>query len=235
MREISIRNWSEPLPNQGIAVVFDIFRCTSTVHCLFSKKPKSIFVGKSLAELREANISFTKEAQIFSELSQSIECMERLDNSPHLALESKLLDRVLIATTTGTPSMFAAREYRKVFLGSLMNFSALIKVLSQFEEPITLLPAAPSSWGHVEDEAAAQAVAIALEGFSDNAEFVRECAESAKAKILASTRVTDLVRKLPHGREDTNASLDIDRFDFVLNLDFASAPHSLLAQVKEYS
>jgi phosphosulfolactate phosphohydrolase-like enzyme len=235
MRTLSIRNWSEPLPNKGIAVVFDIFRCTSTLHCLYSRKPKRLFVGQSLAEIREAKLSFTKEAQIFSELSQEIECAERFDNSPNLALTKPLQHRILVATTTGTPAMFAARKYRKVILGSFLNFSALVQTLSNLEEPITLLPAAPPQWKHSEDEAAAQSVATALEGFSDNAEFVRKCAESGKAKIHESTRVTDLIKKLPYGKEDTDASLDIDRFSFVLELDFEASPHPLIARVQEYN
>jgi hypothetical protein len=55
-------------------------------------------------------------------------------------------------------------------------------------------------------------VATALEGFANLPEFVRGCAERARAAILASPRPEALAKKLEHGREDVGIALEIDRF-----------------------
>jgi phosphosulfolactate phosphohydrolase-like enzyme len=136
----------------------------------------------------------------------------------------------LVATTTGTPAMFAAKKFEKVYVGSFVNFSALVAALSSYEGAITLIPAAVPDWEHVEDEIACQTVATALEGFSNMPEFVRECAESGKARILASPRPSILAGKLVTGVEDVEIALEIDRVSQVLSLRFDD---SVLAEVKK--
>lgn len=233
---LSVRSWQNGFENpRGIAVVFDVFRCTTTVHCLHSRNPKEIYVGKSLAELRERDQALVKNWRIFSELSQPIDCLERFDNSPEKALAHSLRpgDTALVATTTGTPAMFAARGFEKVYLGTLVNFSALVRALSRYDGPITLIPAAIPDWQHVEDELTAVAVATALEGYSDMPEFVHACAMQARDKIIASGRVELLTKKLPTGARDTEIALSVDKFPFVLACDFAAAESPLLAKVQE--
>ncbi len=229
-RSLSIRTWQKPLPShEGVAVVFDIFRCSTTIHCLKSLDLGPLFVAPSLREADGDNR--VQKMRVFSELSQDIECLERFDNSPHHASTkpwTKLMP-ALVATTTGTPAMFAAKNFAKVYVGSLVNFSALVKTLAAFEGPITLIPAAVPEWQHVEDEIACQAVATALEGFSNIPEFVTECAESARERILASPRPAHLSAKLPTGAEDVHIALGIDRWAQVLSLSFDD---SQLAEVR---
>jgi phosphosulfolactate phosphohydrolase-like enzyme len=166
-----------------------------------------------------------KEMRVFSELSQPVECRDRFDNSPHQVFAHNWESGVpaLVATTTGTPAMFAAREFRRVYVGSLVNFSSLVEALLKENCPITLIPAAYQEWGHVEDEITAQAVATALSGFANIPDFVRQCAEQAKEKILASGRPETLDKKLATGREDVRISLEIDRFKQNAWLDFEGA------------
>lgn len=220
---LSIRHWQDPLTHEGVAVVFDIFRCSTTIHCLKSKQSDPLFVARSLPALAaEADPSFLKQLRVFSELRTEVFCRERYDNSPKLALEkSQSGEGALISTTTGTPAMFAAQKFRRVYVGSLVSFSALIRELAELRESITLIPAAFKDSGHVEDQIAAQAVATALSGYCDMPDFVRGCAEEACQQIRASGRVEQLSQKLvATGREDINIALDIDRFDFVPYLQF---------------
>ena len=128
--------------------------------------------------------------------------------------------------------MFAAYKFRKVFVGSFVNFSALVKSLSEFDGPITLIPAAVPDWQHVEDEIACQSVATALEGFANIPDFVRQCAESGKERILASHRPGHLAGKLTTGTDDVRIALEIDRFPQLLSLKFDG---SLLAEVVKES
>ncbi len=93
-----------------------------------------------------------------------------------------------------------------------------------------LIPAAVPDWQHVEDEIACQAIATALEGFSNLPEFVRQCAENAREQILASPRPEHLAGKLKNGVEDVRIALEIDRVSQVLTLSF---DETLLAEVKK--
>lgn len=224
MSRLSIRSWTEPFPShEGVAVVFDIFRCSTTIHCLASRELGRLWVAPSLKEAQDHPT--LKSMRVFSELSQPSDCLERFDNSPHFALgHASARESNLVATTTGTPAMFAARNFRKVYVGSLVSFSALVHALAKEEGPITLIPAAIPDWEHVEDEVAAMAVATALEGFANLPEFVKQCGMQARERILASDRPEILFKKLPTGREDIAIALDLDRFSQVLTLDFSKDP-----------
>lgn len=231
---LTIRSWTESfLHHNGIAVVFDVFRCTTTIACLHSKRAGDLFVAPSLASVE--NEARVREMRVFSELSQPVHCLERFDNSPIQALQSEWKAGVpaLVATTTGTPAMFAARNFSKVYLGNLTNFSATVKFLSEFNGPVTLIPAAFPTSGHVEDEIACQAMATALEGFSNLPDFVRQCGEQARERILASPRPTNLAGKIPTGKEDIEIALDLDRFSHTLSIDFGSESSGLFARVQE--
>lgn len=211
-------------------MVFDIFRCCTTIHCLKELGQGPVLVAPSLADA--ARDPRVREMRVFSELSQSIECKERFDNSPWHASTKPWPAQMpaLVATTTGTPAMFAAKNFEKVFVGSFVNFSALVAALAAWEGPVTLIPAARPEWQHVEDEIACQAIATALEGFSNLPEFVRQCAENAREQILASPRPEHLAGKLKNGVEDVRIALEIDRVSQVLTLSF---DETLLAEVKK--
>jgi phosphosulfolactate phosphohydrolase-like enzyme len=231
MQSISIRTWVEPFPsNEGVAVVFDVFRCSTTIHSLVSRGIGPVFVAPSLKEVREE--ARLKGMRVFSELSQPVESLARFDNSPHHALGSDWdpAHPALVATTTGTPAMFAARRFKRVYVGSLVNFSSLITHLSDLNCPITLIPATFPEAKHVEDDITAQAMATALEGFANMPEFVHKCGMQAREQILACGRVEHLRDKLSTGAEDTEIALSLDRFPQVLYLDFQGP---LFAEVKQ--
>ncbi len=222
---IQIRNWRElATPFYGDAVVFDIFRCSTTVQTLLSnKKRETILVSRSLDHLKTLCHDFS----IFSELKTSLRCALRFDNSPAEAIQFHQMSDCLVSTTSGTPAMFAAKNFQNVYIGSLANFSALVRLLTNNNErtgndgQITLLPAADPSGNHVEDELVAEQIAIALDGYATDSEFVRACADQARAKIEASGRVEHLIGKLNTGADDVQICLDIDRYDFVPKVDFS--------------
>lgn len=232
-QQLSIRTWTESFPtNEGVAVVFDVFRCSTTIHSLFSRNIGPVLVASSLKDIQQE--PRVREMRVFSELSQPVECRERFDNSPFSALESPWKEGLtsLVATTSGTPAMFMARNFERVYVGSLVNFSALVAHLSQISVPITLIPATFPEHRHVEDEITAQAIATALEGFSNMPEFVRQCADNAREQIVASGRPAHLEQKLSTGKADMEISLHIDRLPQVLSLEFESGPHPLFATVR---
>jgi phosphosulfolactate phosphohydrolase-like enzyme len=204
----------------GVAVAFDIFRCCTTIHALFARNAGEVMVARTLKEA--APDPRVKNWRVFSELSQEIECAERFDNSPARAAEFSWRDDrpALVATTSGTPSFFAAREFERVYIGSLVNYSALVRHLLVLGKPVTLFPSALSGSGHVEDEIAAYGVATALEGFANMPEFVRQCGEQAVDRVRNSPRPAELAAKISTGAEDAALALSLDRYDQVLCLDF---------------
>lgn len=228
---ISICGWQEPFAHEkGIAVVFDIFRCSTTIQCLYNLKPERLWIAPSLKQIRAEAPERVREYRIFSELSEPVDCLERFDNSPKQALETVAGAKdCLVATTTGTPAMFAARNFEEVLVGSLVGFSALIARLASDTRSITLIPAALPLMNHVEDGIVAQAVATALEGYYTHKNFVDGCALQAREQIIASGRPAYLTEKLATGAEDTRVSMHIDRYNSVPKISFTD--HPLFARV----
>jgi phosphosulfolactate phosphohydrolase-like enzyme len=219
-RSISIAGWQEGFSSpQGVAVIFDIFRCSTTVHTLMGRRKGPVWVAPSIAKVSEQ--TNVKEWAVFSELSQPTPCLERFDNSPHQASEYpwKSNERTVVATTTGTPALFAAKGFSDVLVGSLVGFSALIKHLDSVDGPITLIPAAIRK-DQVEDGIVAQAVATALDGYSSIADFVTQCGQRAIEEIVSSGRPRILEDRLPTGKADMRHCLWQDRDPFVLRLQF---------------
>ena len=221
MGELSIRDWRElPEKRQGIAVVFDVFRCSTTVQCLHHHRPGNLWVARSLDALK----TLAAEFRIFSELPDQLACHARYDNSPAAALGDDIsVDAdhpFVVATTSGTPAMFAARDYNAVLVGALTNFSALVEYLATIDDDITLIPAAKPDSDHVEDNIVAQAVAVALNGYCDDAEFIRRCAEQSATQIRQSGRPDHLTERLPTGAEDMALALEIDRYRKIPRISF---------------
>lgn len=230
---LSIRSWQEPLPeNQGVAVAFDIFRCCSTIQTLFARNEGPVYVARTL---KSASADpRVKDWRVFSELSQEIACHERFDNSPALAASFRWADQrpALVATTSGTPSLFAGRAFERVYVGSLLNYSALVRHLSRLNKPITLLPSALPGSEHVEDEIAAYGVATALEGFANMPDFVRQCGEQTVERVQFSPRPGLLAGKIATGAEDARIALSLDRYDHVLALDFEEGSIARVVRVE---
>lgn len=223
MRKISIRNWREPFTEcGGIAVIFDIFRCSTTVQTLASHHAENLWVAKSLDPLKTQARNFL----IFSELEDQLDCIRRFDNSPAAALYPEVTDAqekpIVVATTSGTPALFAARKFAEVWLGALTNFSALVKALAEEQRNITLIPAAAPESDHVEDGIVAQELAIALDGFCLDKDFVQSCGRKCIDQIVASGRKEYLEHQLPTGIPDMRISLELDRYTFLTKINFDS-------------
>ena len=78
----------------------------------------------------------------------------------------------------------------------------------------------PSFPDHVEDGIVAQDVAIALDGFCLDPAFVQSCGRKSIEKILASGRREYLERKLPTGKPDMKLALELDRYDYLMKINF---------------
>lgn len=216
--DITIRDWRNlPATVSGDAIIFDVFRCSTTLQSLLSKDCENVMVTQSLDKIK----TLCSDFRIFSELPEVVACRKRFDNSPASA-ESQIdfSANNLVATTSGTPAIFAARNFDRVFIGSLANFSSIVRLLQNKTAPITLLPAAKPDSTDVEDGIVAEQIAIALDGYATDSAFVRACAEQAKAKIESSGRIQYLEDKLETGVRDMKICMDIDRFDFVPILNF---------------
>ncbi len=225
MNTVEVRSWTEGLtPHDGTAVVFDIFRCSTTIHCLASRRPSEFLLAPRLHDLRADELARFQKHRIYSELPAQPECQERFDNSPWRALQHPEGSPTLVATTSGTPGMFAARDFGNVIVGSLVSFGALLDVLRQEKKAITLIPATLPHHQHVEDNIVAEAVKEVLEGRSTETAIA-----SALERIHASGRPAVLHSKLPRGIDDVAICLDVNRFSFVPKLSFI--PHLELAHV----
>ena len=149
------------------------FVAPPTLQCLLSHRTDEVWVARQLDGVK----SLAGEFKIFSELPEDLSCRARYDNSPAKALadenQADAQSPFLVVTTSGTPAMFAARSFEEVWVGALTNFSSIVQLLSQEERSITLIPAAKPSSDDLEDGIVAQEIAIALDGYCMDEQFVR--------------------------------------------------------------
>lgn len=120
---------------EGVGVIIDVFRATTTIACLITSKPDRILV---LPDARDISLYAGREGfACFSELVE-----EGFDNSPITALKTLLKGKTaVISTTNGTRGILAATHCSKLITASFVNFEAVVDFLIELSpERVSLLP-----------------------------------------------------------------------------------------------
>lgn len=164
-------------PGQGVTVVIDVFRFTTTASVLSRRAETPIWVVPTLEDLPRLELA-RGHRLIFSELEACRDWPERCDNSPIEANQVDLAGRTpVMITTNGTRTVGAALPVSdSVLLGSFVNFQAILDHLNESRpERVTLAPAGrfDRQESRLEDDLCAQAYYDVLRGEEVDFEVIR--------------------------------------------------------------
>ena len=110
---------------QGVVVIIDVFRATTTLACLLASQPRELYVAASYNSVSE--IISAPDVACFSEISHP----NRLhDNSPLSALSLNLKKkRAILISQNGTVALEAVQHCNKTIACAFINFDAVVEHL----------------------------------------------------------------------------------------------------------
>src|SRR5687768_13648602 len=149
---------------QRTVVVLDVLRATTTIAQALANGARSIYPVSSIEEaLRLANTFGRDEVLLCGERKcLPIEGFD-LGNSPREFTRERVAGKILVMTTTnGTAAMALTVNSSKVFIGSMLNISAVIDELVRMEADPVFLCAGRERHFSLEDAACAGEFAVRL-------------------------------------------------------------------------
>jgi 2-phosphosulfolactate phosphatase len=198
-------------------VVFDVLRATSTIISGLAAGVRSFRAFANLDDAKAATAATTPRPILIGELHALPAPGVDLGNSPRQWLPEHAGRDAFMATTNGTKAMNAARNAAGMFLGALLNASAVAKTAGATRRPILLLCSGTDGQICVEDTLGAGAVACALEkqGYTpanDSARLAYTLFRACKENLVATVYDTQ------GARNNIKVGLNAD-IDFVARLD----------------
>ena len=151
------------LPFEGIIVVIDVFRATSTICAAFEGGVKTIYALAGVDEALELKSQNPNAILVGERDGKMIEGFD-LGNSPEAFLSRAYAVRdVILTTTNGTQALNAAdASGNPVWIGALMNREAIIRKLSESRANVLLFCAGWKGRLSLEDTVCAGLIAQAL-------------------------------------------------------------------------
>jgi 2-phosphosulfolactate phosphatase len=113
----------------GIAVIIDVFRASTTICCLLQSNPQKLIIGRDIQYL-EGFID-DKNYECFSEIKTS---KKHQDNSPLKAFSLSLKNKkAIIVSRNGTVAINAVRHCKRVFVASFVNVDAIVEYIRKIK------------------------------------------------------------------------------------------------------
>lgn len=207
-------------------VVFDVLRATTTMTAALAAGVLEIHVFPDTATVR-------KRAGEVGLFRGALTCGEEqclrpegfdLGNSPGAFTREYAERTVFMSTTNGTRAILAAQNAAQLFVGALVNASAVASVLAEAGLDVTLLCAGTNGRVAIEDVIGAGAVLAALSRklptvpASDAARVALHLFESAKNDLPRALAEGDGGRNVIAAglREDIAFAASVDRFRHVV-------------------
>jgi 2-phosphosulfolactate phosphatase len=218
---------AESFVNRSV-VVFDVLRATTTMTAALAAGVREIRVFPDTASVRKSagEVGLFRGALMCGEERCLRPEGSHLGNSPGAFTREYAERTVFMSTTNGTRAILAAREAASLFVGALVNATAVAKVLAETGRDVTLLCAGTNGRVAMEDVIGAGAVMAALN------RKVHAAPASDAARIAAhlyETAKNDLPRALAEGdggrnviaaglAEDIAFCASVDRFKHVVGV-----------------
>ena len=200
-------------------VVFDVLRATTTMTAALAMGVEEIFFFPSTADALTAARAFGPAAVTCGEQNCLPPVGFTLGNSPAGFTPEFRGRTVFMSTTNGTKAIIAAASARELYVGSLLNASAVARVLSVAGLDVTLLCAGTDGAPAMEDLIGAGAVIDALVSADVATEFGSDVVLIALQLFRTSKNV--LVPTLSRTRGGTNVIRNglQDDIDYAARLD----------------
>ena len=196
-----------------VTVFFDVFRASTTLAALVSRRPAEILSTNDFAKVEQM---IAEGALLVSEVFAG-----GLDNSPSQILSADIsaATKIVHKSTNLTTAIFAGMPAKRPLIGSFVNLSATAKhIISLGVQSIELVPAGHRNFNRqaIEDTLAAEAMRDLLSGSISKDEDAKRLATIRDHLAGVRARRPDLAA---HYWEDAEIALSTDRFNHVLQAD----------------
>ncbi len=209
---------------RGTTVVIDVFRAFSVAAYAFDRGVASIIPTAGIEEARELKAQhpdFLLIGERYGKRLPGFDC----GNSPTELRRFDLAGRTLIQTThSGTQGLANAIQADEVLTGALVNAAAIVRYLrATHPSQVTLVRMGQQASQRCdEDDLCAELLAERLEGRTFDVSSVAKRLRDAPSAQKFFDPACDWAPS-----EDFAACSELDRFDFVLQLDRSSVPPCL--------
>ena len=160
--EVCFSPQSYPLfHNPGsIVVVIDILRASSAITTAFFNGVSKMIPVSTIEEAQEyKNAGFLVAAERNAEIVKGFD----LGNSPFGYMSTKVKGKTIVITTTnGTQAIMAAKDAKKIIIGSFLNLDTIVEYLRKEKKDVIFLCAGWKNKFNLEDTLYAGAVAEQL-------------------------------------------------------------------------
>ncbi|HEV7300006.1 MAG TPA: 2-phosphosulfolactate phosphatase [Tepidisphaeraceae bacterium] len=174
-------------------VVFDVLRATTTMTAALAAGVREIFVQPDIASVLTAAEQFGPDAITCGERDCLPPAGFTLGNSPAGFTPAMVGRTAFMATTNGTKAIVAARGAKHLFVGALVNATAVAQAVAAVGNDVTLLCSGSDGLVSLEDLIGAGAVLKAL--------------SALKPVVLASDVALAAGDLFHHARPDLPAAL----------------------------
>lgn len=128
-------------------LIVDFFRFSTTLNALLFRK-KKIFIYDDENKV----IEFVKKNSDYDVFSEKDLDIKKFDNSPFLALNREVKDKVIVITNSGSKATLSAKNAREIIIGSICNITAVKKHIENSKKDVLIVPAALFfNTSHIED------------------------------------------------------------------------------------
>ncbi len=195
MKIIKVYPLPSPLETEGLVILVDILRATSTIVAALAEDAQVI---KPLASVDEALLYREKGFLIAGERGGIPPEGFDLGNSPREAYKMAHA-KVVLTTTNGTKALAFIKKAKAICVGSFLNLKSIVSFARRFEE-VVILCAGTEGELSLEDFLFAGKVALSLEEYisqNDAAIIARKYAasiEDVSKEIFTSHHAKKLVK-----------------------------------------
>jgi 2-phosphosulfolactate phosphatase len=168
-------------------VIIDIFRASTAICAALHNGVEKIIPVTTIEEA----LAFKGKGFILASERQGM-VIDGFDmgNSPQAFLNPDLIGKTIVFTTTnGTDAISAAREAKKIWIGSFINLSAIAEALIELNEETILLCAGWNNKFNLEDTVFAGALVSRVSSYLD----CKSCDAAMTAEILYHSAEKDLL------------------------------------------
>lgn len=184
---------------EKIVVVIDMFRATSVIITALSNGVKEVIPYLTIEETLENAKKFNRENCILGGERKAVKIKEfDLSNSPLEYTKKIMKDKIVLMTTTnGTRTLAKSISAKRIFIGAMINGSAVAKKLLSINEEVVIINAGANGNFSMDDFICSGYIINQMLNYNKNIELT-DIAKTANLIYKENTDILSYVKEASH-------------------------------------